>query len=71
MKIAIPIRGGGLLDNNAIIENADKVISIVTLFKQQYHEKMIGFVNSSTALNKKSHNLISKSIRNFQIITPP
>jgi len=48
------------LENNAIIEDADEVISIVTLCKQQYHEKIIDFVNSSifSAINKKSNNLI-------------
>lgn len=51
--MAIPIRKK-LVECNAIIENADKVISIITLYKQQFHEK-IGFVNSSacSALNKK------------------
>jgi hypothetical protein len=47
VKMAIPIRKK-LLENNAIIENADKIISIVTLFNQQFHEKIIDFVNSSS-----------------------
>jgi len=55
------------LECYAIIENADDVISIITLYKQQFREKIIDFVNSGafSALNKKSHNLISKSIKNF------
>jgi len=46
------------LENNAIIE--DKIISFVTLYTQQFHKKIIDFVNSNafSALNKKSHNLI-------------
>jgi len=66
MKMAIPIRKK-LLECNAIIENADTGISIITLYKQQFHEKIIDFINSSafSALNKKFINLISKRIRNF------
>jgi hypothetical protein len=65
MKIATPIRKT-LLENDAIIEHADKVISIVILYKQLYHEAIIDFVESSafSALNKKSHNLISKCTKN-------